>query len=114
MVRMIDPAMIQGHSLPGHATVVSKPMVGQNPASSSMVVSIGSIAPGGVTEIHKHDFAEHFHFMLKGQVTITTPNGNLIMTEGTGCWTAMGELHGMMNETDKESVYMAFTAPNKW
>ena len=114
MVRIIDPGLIQGNSLPGHATVVSRSLVGRDPASLTMTVSIGTMAPGGVTELHKHDQSEHFHFMLKGDVTITTPDSNFVLKEGMGCWTAMGELHGMMNETDKESVYMAVTAPNKW
>ena len=111
MVKVINPEELEGYSPPGHNDTINKRMVGKNIGSVKMTVSLGRMAPGGLTEIHSHDSSEQFHYVLKGEVTITSPDGNLKLTEGRACWAAAGEPHGMMNETDQDNIYLVFTAP---
>ena len=111
MVKIIDPEEMEGYSPLGHNAVVNKQMVGKNIGSSKMNAALGRMAPGGLTEMHSHDNSEQFHYVLKGEVTITSPDGNFKLAEGRGCWSAAGELHGMLNETSQDSIYLVFTAP---
>jgi len=75
-----------------------------------MSAAVGRMAPGGLTEMHSHDSAEQLHYVLKGEVTIMSPDGNFKLTEGRACWTPAGEPHGMMDETDQDSIYLVFSA----
>ncbi len=111
MVKMIDPEVLEGYSPPGHNAVVNKQMVGKKTGSVRMNAALGRMAPGGLTEIHSHENAEQFHYVLKGEITITSPDGNFKLTEGRACWSGAGEPHGMMNETAQEITYLVFTAP---
>ena len=111
MAKMINPEELEEFTPPGHGGVVNKQIAGKNTGALKMGLSLGRMAPGGLTEMHSHDSAEQLHYVLKGEVTITGPDGSFKLTEGRAVWTPIGEPHGMMNETDQDNVYLVFTAP---
>ena len=112
MVQIINPEELEGYSPPRHNDVINKRMVGERIGSSKMSVSLGRMSPGGLTEMHSHNNSEQFHYVLKGEITITSTDGNFKLTEGRAVWAAVGEPHGMMNESNHDALYLVFTAPN--
>ena len=112
MVKLINPDELKWYSPSGYNDVKNKRMVGKDTGTTKMSVVLQTMAPGGVSEMHIHEDADQFHYMIKGEVTITSPESNFVLTEGNCCWTAPGELHGMKNESGKESFYLVLLAPN--
>ncbi|MFC1906388.1 cupin domain-containing protein [Chloroflexota bacterium] len=110
MPKVINPQELEGYSPPGHGGVINKQMVDKNTGSLKIKVAMGRQAPGGITEMHSHDSSEQLHFVLKGEVTITGPDGNFKITEGMAVLTPPGEAHGMMNETDQDNHYLVVSA----
>lgn len=111
MVEHIKPEGLKEFTPPAHDFVVNKQLVGKHIGSTKMTVTLGRMAPGGDTAQHKHD-EEQCHYVLSGEITITSPEGNFVVKPGECSWYAPGQLHGMKNESKNDCVYLVITAPS--
>ena len=109
MAKVVDPEEQKGYTPPNHNKVINKQIISKDMGSLKMGAAMGRMAPGGLTEMHTHESAEQLHYVLEGEVTIMSPDGNFKLTKGKAVWTPAGEAHGMMNETDEDIVYLVFT-----
>lgn len=111
MVKVIKPEELEEYSPPRHYDIFNRQMVGRTMGAEKMSVALGRISPGGWAEIHTHDSSEHCHYILKGEVVVTMPNGSINVTEGQAVWTGVREPHGMRNETNQDALYLVISAP---
>jgi quercetin dioxygenase-like cupin family protein len=95
-----------------HEGVSMKVIVDKSTGSQSMWVGIGQFAAGGEVDIHTHEHSEHCYYILKGEIIVTDNVGRHRITEGMGCWIAMNEPHGMVNESNETAVYFVVSAPS--
>ena len=111
MVKVIKPEELEEYSPPRHYDIFNRQMVGRPMGAEKMSVALGRISPGGWAEIHSHDGSEHCHYILKGEVIVTMPNGSVKVSEGQAVWTGVREPHGMRNETAQDALYLVISAP---
>ena len=111
MVKIIDPEELEEYSPDRHYDIFNRQMVGRVMGAEKMGVALGRIKPGGWAEIHTHEDSEHCHYLLKGGVTITTPDKTIEVVQGQAVWTGAKEPHGMINNGNQEALYLVISAP---
>ncbi len=111
MVKVVSPEELEEFSPPRHYDIFNRQIVGRPIGAEKMGVALGRIVPGGWAEIHTHENSEHCHYVLKGEVVVTTPDGNITVKAGQAVWTAVMEPHGMRNVSSEEALYLVITAP---
>ena len=112
MVRAINPEEVESIATPGHGRAMVKFLVNQETGSVKMGVGLGVCPAGQVVENHRHPESEQFYYIIKGEITITSEQGKSKLKEGQAFWIGINELHGMINESNEDMHYIAFTAPN--
>ena len=111
MFAVIKPEELSGNSGAGHNGITLKPIVGKNMGSAGLSVNLVEVEPGGVLDAHRHQISEHCYYILEGEMLVVTDTSRLLLTQGMAIWIGPNELHGIANESNKPTKYLAITAP---
>lgn len=69
--------------------------------------------PPGTEEVkHKHEFAQQFFFILKGEATFWVEEEQLIVKAGEGIHVLPGKVHKIKNETEEEIEFLVISEPH--
>lgn len=71
-------------------------------------VNLTRLAPGGESSIlHRHTKQDEFIFILEGEPTLVTEEGEVVLSPGMCAgFPAMGRAHQLVNRTDRDIAYL--------
>jgi len=86
-------------------------LIGQNEESDNIIMRQFTIAPGGCTPYHNHDF-EHVIKVVSGEgVAIDKDNNEHILKPGMSLFVAPNEMHQFRNNSDSENYQFLCIIP---
>ena len=68
------------------------------------------LSPGKVHLLHRHPNAEQIMYVLEGSCLALSEGESVRLNEGDAVFIALGEWHGVRNDTDQPAVTLVFYA----
>lgn len=89
------------YSPPGHFKMEAMGLIGGRTGNAKDVgVSLSIFQPGGGADQTAKP-AESIYFVLEGELTITTPEGNIILNQYDSIYRPVGAVAGIINKSSK-------------
>ena len=110
-MKVINPEEVETFVPADHFNMISRTLVGKEIGATKISVGLGTIRPGGGSAKHSHENSEQCHYVLRGELTVTTEQGTKIIQAGMVGWTAAGEDHEVRNNGKEDAHYLVITAP---
>jgi quercetin dioxygenase-like cupin family protein len=111
-MKLIDPSRNPVTPTPDHTDVTSQEIAGELVGAKTCAVKLGRYHVGGSSIFHTHPHQEHVFYILEGSLTLVDKENNeLTAHAGEALYVPAGEEHAAFNRGDKETVYLAVTAP---
>jgi len=111
MFELVKPEEQISNSGDGHNGIVLKSIVGEKTGSTVLSVNLVQVEPGGVLDAHRHPVSEHCYYVLEGEMLVVTDTARLLLKKGMAIWVGTNELHGIANESNETTTYLAITTP---
>ena len=101
-------------SMEGALGVRKQVPIGIADGTPRMSVRVFTIAPGGHTPYHRHDF-EHLNYIIRGRGAIVTETGEeRPVREGSFALVLPGEMHRYRNTSDSQPLVMICVVPREY
>ncbi|MBI2909284.1 MAG: cupin domain-containing protein [Chloroflexi bacterium] len=110
-MQVIDPEELAEYVPANHLNMVSRRLIGREMGATKLNVVLAVMHPGGFAPRHSHENSEHCHYVLTGELTITTAQGARTLGAGMIEWIPPGEEHEVRNNGAEDVRYIGITAP---
>ena len=112
-MKVINPEEVKGsaHANAGISGGISKDVVNKAMGATKVRVQLQVLHPGPTENRHTHEDAEQCQYVLKGELTVTTPQGSKVIRAGMFGWIPAGEEHQVHNSGKEDAHYLAITTP---
>lgn len=110
-MKIIEVTKLNKFTPPLHYGVQSRELVGKSTGSDNVVVVLAEMEKSGSAGIHTHADSEHVFYVLKGELTVKTKEGEAKIEQGNAMFIRPGEPHEAHNETKDKVAYLVITSP---
>lgn len=93
----VKPEIFDNNEIKG---VEKRVLIGKNLEAPNFVMRLFSVKPGGNSPLHTHDW-EHEVFIVKGDASVVTGEGEVLATAGSYVYVPANVEHQFKNNTDE-------------
>ena len=110
-MKIIEATKLKKFTPSLHHGVSSRELVGKNTGANHVIVVLAEMEKSGNADIHTHANSEHVFYVLKGELTVKTKEGEAKIKQGNAMFIRPGEPHEACNRTKNKVAYLVITSP---